>query len=632
MDGKSLDITAEKLARLKELFPEVFSEDKIDIQRLRTALGEELFVQGEHYELSWAGKTEARKEIQKQTTATLSPDRAASLHFEQAPHIFIEGENLEVLRTLQKAYFGKVKMIYIDPPYNTGNDSFVYPDDYTERQDEYKKRSGITDHNGFLNKQDLWRKNVKENGQFHSVWLSMMYPRLYLARTLLREDGVIFISINDSELSNLKLLCDEIFGGENFISTFVWQSKKGGGNDTSTVVSDHEYVICYCKNINNSSLGKIKIDSEELNLEDEKGEYRLGRELNKWGSNSRRIDRPTMWFPIYTPQGEEVYPIRNDGEEGRWRYGKTQMMKLVENGNIEFYKRENGTFIAYEKIRTNDPRLIPHRTWLTDIGSTSDGSKIIKELFEGAKLFDFPKPTQLVRALISIGTNEESDLILDFFAGSGTTAQAVLELNEEDGGNRRFILVQMPEKTEEGSEAHKAGYHTIADITQARIRKVMEKIASERQAKAAKTKTELFVSEEDTQPVLGFQSYKLAPSNFKQWNPTVAGETDILAQLDIFRQAEIAGSLPENMLYELLLKSGFDLTTPVEKLPNGAYNIAQGKVWLFMEPYRLDFRAEVLAAKPERLICLDSCFGGDDVAITNLQLRLREHEIDLTIL
>ncbi len=225
MDGKSLDINAELIAQLKAMLPDVFSEDKIDFQRLKTALGEDAFVQGEHYELSWAGKTEARKEIQKQTTATLAPNRAASVDFDHAQNLFIEGENLEVLRTLQRSYFGKVKMIYIDPPYNTGNDSFVYPDDYSERQDEYKKRTGMTDENGFLNKQDLWRQNRRENGQFHSVWLSMMYPRLYLSRNLLREDGVIFISIDDNEAANLKLLCDEVFGEENFVANVVWQKK-----------------------------------------------------------------------------------------------------------------------------------------------------------------------------------------------------------------------------------------------------------------------------------------------------------------------------------------------------------------------------------------------------------------------
>ena len=630
MDGKSLDITAEKLARLKELFPEVFSEDKIDIQRLRTALGEEFFVQGEHYELSWAGKTEARKEIQKQTTATLSPDRAASLHFEQAPHIFIEGENLEVLRTLQKAYFGKVKMIYIDPPYNTGNDSFVYPDDYTERQDEYKKRSGITDNDGFLNKQDLWRKNVKENGQFHSVWLSMMYPRLYLARTLLREDGVIFISIDDNEAANLKQLCDEVFGGENFVGQIVWQKRTSP--DARLLISNaHEYILIYARTATyiKETINLLPIDDKRLNDysnpdNDPRGDW-ASRDITGQSGHATA----SQYYEIVTPDGTKYFP-----PEGRcWSISENTFKEFVQDNRIWFGKNQNAR--PRLKLFLSENKGKSTWTWWTnkEVGHGQEATKEFNEIMGANDLFNNPKPTRLIKRLLQISNHaHENHLILDFFAGSGTTAQAVLELNEEDGGNRRFILVQMPEKTEEGSEAHKAGYHTIADITQARIRKVMEKIAVERQAKTAKTKTELFVPEEDTQPVLGFQSYKLAPSNFKQWNPTVAGETDILAQLDIFRQAEIAGSLSENMLYELLLKSGFDLTTPVEKLPNGAYNIAQGKVWLFMEPYRLDFRAEVLAAKPERLICLDSCFGGDDVALTNLQLRLREHEIDLTIL
>ena len=255
MDGKSLDVMPEKLVHLKALFPDIFAEDKIDLQRLKEILGEEVFVQNEHYELSWAGKSEARREIQKQTTATLTLDRIGSVNFGSTQNVFIEGENLEVLRVLQKSYFGKIKIIYIDPPYNTGNDSFVYPDDYSERSDEFNKRTGITDENGFLNKQDLWQRNNRENGRFHSVWLSMMYPRLYLARNLLREDGVIFISIDDNEASNLKLICDEIFGEENFISSFIWKRRQNVDSRSKNGASvDHEYIIVYSKNAD----GKIR--------------------------------------------------------------------------------------------------------------------------------------------------------------------------------------------------------------------------------------------------------------------------------------------------------------------------------------------------------------------------------------
>ena len=261
MDGKSLNLTAEKVARLRAIFPDVFAEDKIDFARLKDVLGENIAFPNEHYELSWAGKAEARKEIQKQTTATLVPNPNLT-GFENLSglNVFIEGENLQVLRILQKAYFGKVKMIYIDPPYNTGNDSFVYPDDYAERLDEYKKRAGITDSAGYLNKQDLWHKNTRENGQFHSVWLSMMYPRLYLARNLLREDGVIFVSIDDNEVANLKLLMDEIFGAENFVAQLPTIMNLKGNNDEFAFAGSHEYTLVYAKQKPLSAFYEFYID------------------------------------------------------------------------------------------------------------------------------------------------------------------------------------------------------------------------------------------------------------------------------------------------------------------------------------------------------------------------------------
>ncbi|MBI5304019.1 MAG: site-specific DNA-methyltransferase [Chloroflexi bacterium] len=293
MDGQSLNLTAEKIAQLRALFPEVFAENKIDFARLKDVLGETAAFPNEHYELSWAGKAEARKEIQKQTTATLIPaandtnlreteiggDSRNSRH----EHIFIEGENLQVLRILLKSYFGKVKMIYIDPPYNTGNDSFVYPDDYAERQDEYKKRAGITDSAGYLNKQDLWRKNSRENGQFHSVWLSMMYPRLYVARNLLREDGVIFVSIDDNEQANLKLLMDEIFGEENFIGKITIQSNPRGRQSEQFLATLHDYIFLYAKSIRDCEIAGQSLTEDQLK---EFKQYRKTHFLTKQGSHA----------------------------------------------------------------------------------------------------------------------------------------------------------------------------------------------------------------------------------------------------------------------------------------------------------------------------------------------------------
>lgn len=625
MDGKSLNLTEERIEQLKQIFPEVFSEGKVDFARLKDILGEHVVFPNEHYELSWAGKAEARKEIQKQTTNTLIADKEGSIDFENAQNIFIEGENLEVLRILQKSYFGKVKMIYIDPPYNTGNDSFVYPDDYAERLEEYNKRTGVIDEEGYLNKQDLWRKNTRENGQFHSVWLSMMYPRLYLARNLLRDDGVLFISINDNESSNLKLLLDEIFGETNFIACFVWQSKKGGGSDAGSVVEDHEYIFAYTKNISASGLSKITIEAEELDREDKKGKYRRGRELNKWGANSRREDRPTMWFPVSGPNGEEVYPIRNDGAEGCWRWGKKKMLDIVQRGDVEFEKRDNGTYIVYEKIRSTDPRFKPYRTFLTDTKTTADGSKEVKNLFSEKKIFDFPKPKDLLKHLIEIGSPNEDDLILDFFAGSGTTAQSVMEVNEDEGVNRVFICVQMPELTEEKSEAYKAGYRTIADISKARISKVIEKLQ--------KARAEQLALESKPQ-ILGFRSFKIAPSNFKNWRGDAEGE-ELIKQLELLKQSEKDGSLHENMLMELLLKDGRALTAKVETLKAGkaeAYLVEDGRLFLFFGGYNKSIKELIHEKMPKRVVCLDSAFKGKDEDISNFKLELKEAGIELTIL
>jgi adenine-specific DNA-methyltransferase len=643
MDGKSLDVTAELVAQLKAILPDVFSEDKIDFQRLKQALGEDTFVQGEHYELSWAGKTEARKEIQKQTTATLVPNRAASIDFENANHIFIEGENLEVLRTLQKSYFGKVKMIYIDPPYNTGSDSFVYPDDYTERQDEYKKRTGLTNGEGYLNKQDLWRKNIKENGQFHSVWLSMMYPRLYLSRNLLREDGVIFVSIDDNEVTSLKFLMDEIFGEENFIGKIIVQSNKRG-QTYKEIAKTHEYLLLYSKS-DAYELFELEKEENGLPFEDERGKYDLW-ELRNRNPKFGRFNRPNLFYPIYVASNEidkngyakvsliqsdvfnEIaYPKNSEGHDSCWRWGKDKITK--EKINVVAKKTREGKWNIYEKARkatTKAKSLWIENSMISEQGTIELGKLGMSDYFE------HPKPTDLIKKCLKIASNN-TDLILDFFVGSGTTAQAVMELNEEDGNNRSFICVQMPEKTEEGTEAYKAGYKTIADITQARIKKVIENLQTARTAKAEKAKGELFNGENDT-PLypLGFQSYKLAKSNFKQWNKHVTGEQALMEQLDIFQQAEKESSLPENMLYELLIKGGFALTTKVEKLPIGAFNIDNGKLWVFFDAYTDAVKTAILSAKPERLICLDSCFGGDDVAITNLQLQLRENGIDLTII
>lgn len=627
MDGYSQTPQKERLETLRLLMPEVFDEGHIDWEKLKAALGENVNFANERYVLNWAGKSEAFRVMQQPSTATLVPCREESVDFDNTQNVFIEGENMEVLKVLQRSYFRKVKMIYIDPPYNTGSDSFIYPDKFSESKEEYLRRVGDKNEEGYMTRDGMFRKNAKENGQYHSNWLNMMMPRLYLAKSLLREDGVIFISIDDNEVYNLRLLMNEIFGEENFVAQFIWHAKKGGGSDSSKIVTDQEYVLCYLKSDNPAgALQKVELVGETLDKQDEKGSYRRGRELNKWGSNSRREDRPTMYFPIKGPNGKEVYPIRNDGSEGCWRWGRKAMKAIVEAGDVEFVERQDGTYIAYEKIRNTDARFKPYRTFI-NCGTTADGSKLIKSIF-GAKYFDFPKPLDLITILANIGLGE-NDILLDFFSGSGTTAHAVMELNK-DGGNRKYICVQLSELCDEKSEAYKAGYKTIAEISKERIRRAGAKIRKEVEMEQAKQKEQLSFDEEQTvtMPDLGVKVFKLSDSNFKQWRDIKGSDKEEWQQqiLD-FLDPVTENATIDNMVYELLLKSGKDLNSVIEQ-KEGYYLINGNELILMLESATQDVVNSVLAEHPDKVIALDRLFEGNDQLKTNTVLQMRDAGIE----
>lgn len=627
MDGYSQTPQKERLETLRLLMPEVFDEGHIDWEKLKAALGENVNFANERYVLNWAGKSEAFRVMQQPSTATLVPCREESVDFDNTQNVFIEGENMEVLKVLQRSYFRKVKMIYIDPPYNTGSDSFIYPDKFSESKEEYLRRVGDKNEEGYMTRDGMFRKNAKENGQYHSNWLNMMMPRLYLAKSLLREDGVIFISIDDNEVYNLRLLMNEIFGEENFVAQFIWHAKKGGGSDSSKIVTDQEYVLCYLKSDNPAgALQKVELVGETLDKQDEKGSYRRGRELNKWGSNSRREDRPTMYFPIKGPNGKEVYPIRNDGSEGRWRWGRKAMKAIVEAGDVEFVERQDGTYIAYEKIRNTDARFKPYRTFI-NCGTTADGSKLIKSIF-GAKYFDFPKPLDLITILANIGLGE-NDILLDFFSGSGTTAHAVMELNK-DGGNRKYICVQLPELCDEKSEAYKAGYKTIAEISKERIRRAGAKIRKEVEMEQAKQKEQLSFDEEQTvtMPDLGVKVFKLSDSNFKQWRDIKGSDKEEWQQQILnFLDPVTENATIDNMVYELLLKSGKDLNSVIEQ-KEGYYLINGNELILMLESATQDVVNSVLAEHPDKVIALDRLFEGNDQLKTNTVLQMRDAGIE----
>lgn len=629
MDGKSLNITEDKLAQLKQLFPEVFAEDKIDFDKLKLILGEEMLAKEERYELNWAGKYDAFKEIQKQTTAALIPDPENSIDFDTSENIFIEGENLEALRVLQKSYYGKIKMIYIDPPYNTGNDSFVYPDDYTERRSEYEERTGIKDEDGFLNKQDLWKKNTKENGQFHSVWLSMMYPRLFLARNLMREDGVIFVSIDDNEVSNLKLLMDSIWGGENFRGLINRATGTRMGSGNKKISSEVDYMLVYSKS-NEFEFSGLPMNKQDLKIydqEDKNGKY-LIRSLRRTGGENRREDRPSMFYPVKTPDNTTIYPLAPEGWESRWVCGKDTYNQLLKDDMIvwkKVIKKGVEKWQVYQKHYLGDSVKYASNNW-NDIDGNKKATREVNKLFEGIKIFDHPKPISLISKIIRISALQQNDIVLDFFTGSGSTAHSILDINQKDNSNRKFICVQMPEPTPENSEAKKAGYKTISQISQARIKKVIEQIKAEQEGKLDFDK--------DHPQDLGFKSFKLAPSNFKTWRSDAEGEA-LAEQLALFQSPYKEGTEQENMLYELLLKAGFPLTVPIQKEnveDITLYIVDGGKMLLALEAISEKVIEYVLEVQPQRFVTLDKLFGKDDQLLTNTRLQLQEMGIDFQII
>jgi adenine-specific DNA-methyltransferase len=631
---------AELLTLLRQTAPEVVSDNQINFEKLKELLGEERIAPSEHYELNWAGKTEARREIQKTSSHTLRPDASNPAH---APHMLIEGENLEVLRVLQKSYYGKVKMIYIDPPYNTGNDSFVYPDDYSETLDEYQKRTGEKSPDGFLNKQNLWKKNSKESGQYHSAWLSMMYPRLYLARNLLRNDGVIFISIDDNEAANLKLLCDEVFGAENFVAQLIWN--KQHSQQQGLFKRYHEYVFLYAKDIDthsNIAGGDGQIDAgamKKVSKANPASEFTFpagvrfeasdGVELVGTYGDSEQVT--VVNGVLKSRNGKTEFPVTlsagwTQKEQMASYFRGEDVLDTKGQKVVEFY------FTGAGKIKCiKDRSKITPPTLLPEYGMVSEQTAALTNLL-GRNVFDNPKPVQMLVDFMRWFVKQD-DLVLDFFAGSGTTAHGVMELNVEDGGNRQCITVQMPEVLDETSEAYKAGYRTIADITRARIDKVIAKLKAEHPDKTAD---------------LACAHFTLAPSNFKVWRGDVGSADALREQLALFQSAEKAGQPQATdaqtaMLTELLLKHGLGaLGVHAVSAPKQVAGVTVHRVllpddkhlWLCFEPYTDALKDELVKARPAQVVLLNSCFVGDkaDEQLANLQLELAGLDIGLTVI
>jgi len=530
LDGKSLDIVSENIEKLREIFPEVFSEGKVDFEKLENELGEFVDKEKERYNFTWAGKQNAKKIAQTPSTGTLRPAKEESKNWDSTQNLYIEGDNLEVLKLLQKSYHKQVKMIYIDPPYNTGKD-FVYKDNFKDNIKNYLELTGQVDSEG-----NRLSTNAETNGRYHSDWLSMMYPRLKLARNLLKDDGVIFISIDDNEVANLRKLCDEIFGEGNFVGEFIKQSKIGGGSDSKHIAIEHEYILCYAKSINNLPEMFEAHNQEYLKRykeEDEKGKY-------FWDT----FARPGLKNPInYNIEAEDGTIINGD-----WIWSRKRFLDAYTKGEVRILKKENGEYTVHFKQYLNINGKKP-RSMTSDFGGTFDGKKEVGILFNSNKIFSYPKSTKHLLKLYEITSLKNDDIVLDFFSGSATTAHAVMQLNAEDGGNRRYILVQLPELTDEKSEAFKAGYKNICEIGKERIRRAGDKIIEN---------GELKIDNLD----IGFKVFKLDSSNIKAWDSDFDNlEQNLLDAVDNIKEDRSS----EDLLYEILLKYGLDLTLPIEE-------------------------------------------------------------------
>jgi len=619
---ESANIVADLTERLKEVFPEAVSEGKVDFERLRTALGEAEGTRQERYSFTWAGKRDAIQMLQVPSRATLVPVPEESVNSEDTGHIFIEGENLEVLKLLYKSYFGRVKMIYIDPPYNTGND-FIYPDNFADPLDYYLKLTGQKDSEG-----NLLTTNPETSGRYHSAWLSMMYPRLFIARQLLSEDGVIFVSIDDIELANLRLTMNEIFGEENFLGCIVRATGTTTGQDSRGFGSSFDYLLSYSKSIG-YEVGGMPLSQEDaarFSEEDEKGRYSI-LQLRKTGSADRRTDRPAMYYPIVAPDNTQVYPIGPGGYESRWRVGPKTYQKWLAEKLIHWKKRKNNDveeWVPYVKYYLEGREKRPSPLW-TDVDGNKKATLEVKNLL-GERVFDNPKPTALVKRILQISTEPDTDdIVLDFFAGSGTTAQAVLELNIEDDGDRRFILVQLPEPTPEGSPAQVAGFNTIAEIGEERIRRVIAKIQ--------KQDADKLLTGRPTPQDFGLKVFKLTESSYRLWQGIEKAEPEAYAkQMALHVDPLVDGWKVENVIWEVALKEGFGLGSRIERLEK----VKDCALYRVIDPDRdqsliicLEDKVELDALKPLELssedlfICRDSAITDEAAANLALQCRLK---------
>lgn len=595
MTGETLDITNENIKVIAEYFPEAMTEGKVDFDKLKELLGRFVDESNEKYQFTWNGKSQALKLSQTSSTGTLLPCKEKSKNWDTTENLYIEGDNLEVLKLLQKSYYKKIKMIYIDPPYNTGND-FIYKDDFKDNIQNYKRQTNQEN-----------KANPETQGRFHTDWLNMMYPRLRLAKNLLKDEGVIFISIDDNEQANLKKLCDEIYGESNFIGVFCINSTPNA-RDYGHIGKMHEYVLFYAKNIEKTFTNMVPDEGKSFKYEDEIGGFNIHPLYNSNEAFTNE-NRPNLYYPFYVNESKqdrngfyeisldkkdnwiEVYPPKSvkNAVQFVWRWGKEE--KARENLNKEIVAHKvDGEFRIVQKMR-HDSKLI--RSFLNDKNYTSrKGTTEVEEIM-GEKIFSFPKPVELIKLFELVGLEEE-DIVLDFFSGSATTAQAMIELNKKDNGNRKFILVQLPEKVNHQK------YNSICDIAEERINRVIKENHE-----------------------IGFKVFKLDSSNLKLWNGEFNTEEEANNYFLEHLSPLVDGRTNEDLLYELLLKEGMQLTSPIEEIKVGdktIYSIGMGYLMICLEDkVDMDIVDEIGKRKPESIIFRDSGFVDENAKINTIQ-------------
>lgn len=617
MDGMSMNLEQANMDKLRAVFPECFAEGKLDIDKLLALCGEYIGNDFEKYKFEWKGKAECLKLAQKRSTGTLRPCPEESVDWDTTQNLYIEGDNLEVLKLLQTAYYRKVKMIYIDPPYNTGND-FVYADDFADPMARYKE---VT--------QQTTKSNPETMGRFHTNWLNMMYPRLRLAANLLRDDGVIFISIDDNEVDNLKKLCNEVFGEENFLAQIVWEKRFTRSNNARLFASLTDYILVYRKSDAVTYLRAPRTEKSDSIYNNPDNDPRGVWTSVSYVNPATKEQRPNLTYSIKNPiTGQEItHPTH------AWKYEYETYQKHVSENRLYWGANGENTYPRLKKFLSEvEDGMVPVNLWKREeVGTTDAASKDLATLME-AKVFDFPKPVELIKTMVQIAALDKDSIIIDFFSGSATTAHAIMQLNAEDGGNRKFVLVQLPEACEEKSPAFIAGYKNICEIGKERIRRAGKKLTE--------TDGQMQIGDSEKKPLdVGFRVFKLDSSNLQTWDATPVDELrleDLLNRMNTMINRVKADRSDLDMVCEVMLKLGVPLTYSVNKVAVNskvAYTVGDDCLLLVclaadITPEDVEAMAEYVPAKV--IISRDSF--DSDTAMANAYYILRDHGIELKLL